>query len=296
MRHFSCASVLVLASLTAVAHPGSGIVAVSDTAAITGDALTNGIWRFEVGKDPARLAPKFHCHWVTKGRDGHLYAESLGERGGAWETSIYRLDARGAAKTPVASSVDSVHGVFLVDVSGEIVHQAGDKLVVDLPGGGMKPFRGSGRPAEGVRRLSGIKGLAWGPDGSLYASDGDRILRAGSDGVLREVAKLEGKVVDPLYGGVDERAIAWGLAVDDRSAIFAAAPALGKVLRIAVDGKQDVISRSEDGWAAIGVAVSGRAVFLLESKTTERDNFGPRVKLLPPGGPARLVGTINGDR
>jgi len=296
MRRFSICAILVLAPLTAAAHPGNGIVAVSDTAAITGDALTNGIWRFEDGKEPSRLAPEFHCHWVTKGRNGHLYAEALGERGGAWETSVYRLDAHGAPKTSVASTVESVHGVFLVDVSGEVVHQAGDKLVVDLPGGGIKAFRGSGKPAEGLRNLAGIKGMAWGPDGSLYASDRDRILRAGSDGVLREIAKLEGEVVDPLYGGVDEQAIAWGLAVDDRGTIFAAAPALGKVLKIAADGKQHVISRSENGWAAIGVAVSGRAVFLLESKTTEGHNFGPRVRLLPPVGPARLVGAINGER
>jgi len=292
LKHGLRAFVVSVAFLNTFAHPGSGIVAASDSAVITGDALSNGVWRFEVGKEPVRLVDKFHCHWVTKGRDGRLYAESLGERGGAWETSIYRLTAGGKTDVPVKSAVESVHGVFLVDTSGEIVHQEKDRLVVDVAGGGTKPFRGSGLTAPGVSKLAGIKGMAWGPDGALYASDRDRVLRAGADGVLKEVAKIEGPVVDKLYSGADEKAVAWGLAVDGQGAIFAAAPALGKVLKIA-GGKTEVIATSDGAWRAIGVAVSGRTVFLLETKTTDRENFGPRVRVLVPGGAARLIGTVN---
>jgi hypothetical protein len=291
-----CAPILaVFGCMTAAAHPGNGIIAVSETTAITGDAISNGVWRFEIGKTPSRLADKFHCHWVTKGRDGKLYAETLGERGGAWETSIYRLDDRGAVTTPVASKVDAAHGIFLVDGSGAIVYQSGDTLVADLPDGRTTPFRGTGSPAPGAGKLGVVKALSWGPAGSLYASDGDRVLRAGSDGVLKEVAKIDGPVVETLYAGANGKAMAWGLAVDDEGTIYAAVPALGVTLKIRADGKRTTIARSEKGWAAIGVAVSGRAVFLLESKTTERDNYGPRVRRVMPDGASQLLGLINGE-
>ena len=296
-RHrVSVLAILAVTSwLSAEAHPGNGIIATSETTAITGDAISNGLWRFELGKAPARLADKFHCHWVTKGRDGKLYAESLHERGGAWQTSIYRLDDRGAVKAPVASNVDAAHGIFLVDPSGAVVYQSGGKLVIETPGGKPKPFRGMGVLAKGLSKLLGIKALSWGPDGSVYASDGARVLRAGSDGVLKEVAKLDGPIVDKLYTGNSGTPIAWGLAVDDRGTIYAAVPALGKTVRIEPDGHLTVIAGSEDGWRGIGVAVCGNAVFLLESKTTERDNYGPRVRLISADGSSKLIGQINAD-
>jgi hypothetical protein len=274
---------------------GNGIIAESETSAITGDAISNGVWRFEIGKSPARLADKFHCHWVTRGLDGKLYAETLHERGGAWETAIYRLDDRGAVTTPIASGVDASHGIFLVDAAGAVVYQSGDRLVVDGPNGMTKPFRSAGTLAGGHGTLGSVKAMTWGADGALYASDGNRVLRAGPDGVLKEVAKLEEPVVEKLYAGDGGQAIAWGLAVDERGTIYAAVPAFGKTLKIGRDGKQAVVARSDNGWVAIGVAVSKGTVFLLESKTTARNNFGPRVRVVTAAGTSRLIGQINAD-
>ena len=121
------------------------------------------------------------------------------------------------------------------------------------------------------------------------------MLRAGSDGVLKEVAKLDGPVVEALYASAGGKAMAWGLAVDDQGTVYAAVPALGETLKIGADGKRTTIARSEKGWATVGVAVSGRAVFLLESKTTERNNYGPRVRRVMPGGSPQLLGLINGE-
>jgi hypothetical protein len=66
-------------------------------------------------------------------------------------------------------------------------------------------------------------------------------------------------------------------------------------LKVGTDGKRTTIARSDKGWAAIGVAISGRAVFLLECKTTERNNYGPRVRRVMPGGASQLLGVINGE-
>ena len=158
---------------------------------------------------------------------------------------------------------------------------------------GKRRSTGSGNVAKGGTKLAAVKAMAWGPAGALYASDGTRILRAGSDGVLKEVAKLHGDVIERLYTSADGNALVWGLAVDAGGVVYAAVPAMGKVLRIAADVKQEVIARSEDGWTAIGVAVFGSRVFLLECKTALRSNYGPRVRRLIGDGKSEVLGVVN---
>ena len=96
---------LLTLPIVASAHPGNGIVALSDRAVITGDALHNAVWRFEKGKVPVKLTggTRFHCHWVTKGLDGRLYSETLSERSGRWVDTAFRMDSQGANPSEVAS-------------------------------------------------------------------------------------------------------------------------------------------------------------------------------------------------
>ena len=62
-------------STAAFAHPGGGIIALSENSAIIADPVENFIWLVEKGQDPKRLVSKFHGHWLTRGLDGNVYAE-----------------------------------------------------------------------------------------------------------------------------------------------------------------------------------------------------------------------------
>src|SRR5215207_4222439 len=99
---------------SALAHPGGGIVALSESSAVVTDATENFIWLVESGKDPKRLVSKIHPHWMTRGRDGNLYTEAFGERGGAWPTAAFRLDAETGTITPVADHAEVPASVFAV--------------------------------------------------------------------------------------------------------------------------------------------------------------------------------------
>ncbi|MBS1713084.1 MAG: hypothetical protein JST30_01970 [Armatimonadetes bacterium] len=291
MLKASFVTVLAGSALFAGAHPGNGIVALSATSVLTGDALHNGIWRFEAGVKPKKLVDRFHCHWVTKGLDGRLYAETLHESGGAWRSSVHRLKPDGRYDRAVTSSVDALHGVFLVDKEGSLVHQEKGVLVTDR-GGRTSLFRGSGSPEGKLGALGQVRALAWGPDGDLYASDGARILKAGRDGVLRLHAQIGGTVSDKLYADDRGRPNVWSLTVGSDGSLYAAVPSIGRVVRIARDGRQTVVSKSEGGWATTGVACHGKTVFLLESRTVGNSNEGPRVRSVGAGGTVTLVGTV----
>ncbi len=142
--------VLIVVPTLGLGHPGNGIVALSANAALTGDAIRNALWRFQSGQAPRNLTGRlpFHCHWVTRGLDGRLYAETLSQRSGRWMQTVYRLDAQGGNPVEVASAPEGRFGVFAVDREGGIVTTTPTGLQVFRKGTGS-PFRGSGRPARG---------------------------------------------------------------------------------------------------------------------------------------------------
>jgi len=277
-------------AMCVTAHPGNGIVALSAKSVVTGDALHNGVWKFEVGKAPVKLVERFHCHWVTKGLDGRLYAETLHETGGAWKSSVHLLKADGRYDKAVASTVDAIHGIFLIDRNGALVHQEKDRLVSDL-GGQIRAFRGHGRPENPQPGLETVRALAWGPNGMLFAAQGTDILKAGKDGVLRRHATIEGPLTDRLYADKNGSPAIWSLAVAGDGSLYAVVPAMGRVVRM-TSGRQTVIATDKGGWATTGVAVYGSTVFLLQSRTVGNRNEGPRVRSIDEKGRVVDLGRV----
>lgn len=296
MRIASIASIATCAFLggAVFAHPGNGIVALSATAVLTGDALHNGIWRFEKGKAPVKLTgdQRFHCHWVTKGLDGRFYAETLSERNGAWTDSVFRLDSNGANPSEIAHGNEGAFGVFAVGRSGEIVHQTRSSISAWLSGRNT-PFRSSGLVASGSPALGAVNAFAWAPNDVLYLADGPHIRRIGSDGVVRLVTRIDEKSTHPLYAGQNGSIRIWGLAVSASGNLFVAIPSMGATMRIDKEGRRRIVARGSDGWQATGVAVYGETIFLLESKTQGNRNFGPRVRSIMPDGSSVILGTAS---
>lgn len=272
-----------------LAHPGGGIVALGPDRILTGDAVGNGVWLFGTSR-PTRQLSDFHCHWITRGLDGNLYAEKQGERNGEWVVTIYRLDQQG--KNPERLWTSTIaHSVFTADRQGRLVFPDGGRLVTREASGRLAAFRGDGRPVAGEPPFDSVGALVWGPGDALYLCDGPHVRKVGSDGKARILKTFEGKPTFEMYGGRSGARV-WGLAVDGESRVYAALTSHGQVVRIAPNGQTSVAARSSDDWHATGVAVHGDTLFLLETKLEGNRNLGPRVRRIAADGRATILGTV----
>lgn len=280
--------ILIVFSLcpAAAAHPGGGLVAMDENTVIFGDPMNNIVWRLEKGRKPYPLMKGIHPHWVTRGADGHIYAEGFQEIGGA----LFRVGFGGAEHRKIAGETDINTLVFAVGKRGEIIFQKGSKIMERSLDGTVRSFRNAGGVAKGDPPLQQVIAYSWANDGTLYLSDAGNLRRIDSDGVVRFVAKVEGKLIEPkIWNSIDAPRI-WSIAGDNGKRIYMALPDLGQVVRIDTDGSQHIVDRSADGWRVTAVATFENSVFLLESP--ESTNAGQRVRVIRASEKTELLGQI----
>lgn len=277
---------LLLVPVAVAAHPGGGLIAVDADTVIFGDAMYNVVWRLEKGRKPQALVKNLHVHWTTRGLDGHVYSESFQEMGGA----LFRIPLDGGKHVKVAEESHIRVLVFAVGKRGEIIFQKAGQIMERSPDGTVRRFRGSGEVATGEPPLQEVIAYHWAADETLYLSDGNYLRRAGRDGVVRMVARVEGKLIKPQIWNATGAPRIWSIATDARKRIFTALPDLGQVVRIDPDGSQHVVDRSAVGWRVTGVATFGDSVFMLES--SDSTNAGQRVRVLRGSGKVELLGQI----
>jgi hypothetical protein len=240
----------------------------------------------EKGKKPQALMKNFHAHWTTRGLDSHIYSESFQEIGGA----AFRIDLDGGKHVKVAEESHVAALVFAVGKRGELIFQKGAQIVERTPGGTVTRFRGSGDVAKGEPPLQQVIAYNWAADETLYLSDGSHLRRVGSDGVVRLVARIDGKLIEPKIWNSTDAPRIWSIAIDERKRIYTALPDIGQVVRIDPDGSQHVVNRSIGGWRVTAVATFGESVFLLESSDSTND--GQRVRVIRDYGRVELLGQI----
>jgi sugar lactone lactonase YvrE len=124
-------------------------------------------------------------------------------------------------------------------------------------------------------QLGGIKGLAVGPDGSLYASYPKAVLKVTT--VLNPVIVVDCDK-DPSSSG-DAPSLR-GLAVDGRGTIYAAATGCRCVIKITPDGHAETTLKAQAPWSPTGVALRGDDLFILEYKVIDdaAHKYVPRVR------------------
>lgn len=276
---------LIIPTVTA-AHPGGGLIAMDANTVIFGDSMYNAVWRLEKGKKPQALIKNFHAHWTTRGLDGHIYSESFQEIGGA----AFRINLDGGKPVKVAEESQIEASVFAIGKRGEFIFQKGAQIMELPPGGAVKRFRGSGDVSKGEPPLQQVIAYNWATDGTLYISDGNHLRRVGSDGVVRLVARIDGKLIEPKIWNSTGAPRIWSIAIDGRKHIYTALPDIGQVVRIDTDGSQHVIDRSVGGWRVTAVATFNDSVFLLESSDSTND--GQRVRIIRSSGKVELLGQI----
>jgi hypothetical protein len=270
----------------AAAHPGGGLIALDANTVIFGDSMYNAVWRLQKGRKQQALVKNFHAHWTTRGLDGRIYSESFQEMGGA----AFRLDLDGGQPVKVAEESQVAALVFAVGKRGELIFQKGAQIVERYPDGSVRRFRGSGEVAQGEPPLQQIIAYNWGADGTLYLSDGRQLRRVGSDGVVRLVARIDGRLIEPKIWNSTGAPRIWSMAIDDRKRIYTALPDIGQVIRIDPDSSQQIIDGTVTGWRVTAVATFGDSVFWLES--SDSTNAGQRVRVFRGSGKGELLGQI----
>ena len=127
--------------------------------------------------------------------------------------------------------------------------------------------------------IGGVTGIASGPDGSLFLTDGSLLLKVTMPGrVLTVVAKVlvsdcPDDLPMPHVRGAPPTPFLRGLAVDSERAVYAAANRCRAVLKITPDGKVTTILRAAAPWSPTGVAVADGVVYVQEYDFPEA---GPR--------------------
>lgn len=280
------ALLLLLIPVAAAAHPGGGLIALDANTVIFGDSMYNAVWRLEKGKKPQALIKNFHAHWTTRGLDGQLYSESFQEIGGA----AFRIALDGGKHVKVAEESEVAALVFAVGKRGELIFQKGARIMERPPGGTLKRFRGSGDVAKGEPPLQQVIAYTWAADGTLYLSDGIHLRRVGSDGVVRLVTRIEGKLIEPKIWNSTGAPRIWSIAIDEHRRIYTALPDIGQVVRLDADGSQHVVDQSVGDWRVTAVATFGDSVFLLESSAATND--GQRVRVIRGSGSVELLGQV----
>jgi sugar lactone lactonase YvrE len=283
------ALLFLLLPVAVAAHPGGGLIALDVNTVIFGDSTYNTVWRLEKGKKPQALVKKFHAHWTTRGLDGHIYSESFQEMGGA----LFRIPLDGGKHVKVAEESDLQTLVFAVGKRGELIFQKAAQIMERSADGTVRRFRGSGEVAKGEPPLQQVIAYHWAADETLYLSDGNNLRRAGSDGVVRLVARVDGKLIEPKIWNSTGAPRIWSIATDGRKRIYSALPDTGEVVRIDPDGSQHVIDRSAGGWRVTAVATFGDSVFLLES--SDSSNAGQRVRVIRGDGKTEMLGQVPSD-
>lgn len=279
-------ALLILIPFAATAHPGGGLIALDANTVIFGDSMYNSIWRLERGKKPQALVKNFHAHWTTRGLDGQIYSESFQEMGGA----AFRIDLATGKHVKVAEESDIAVLVFAVGKQGEIIFQKGSQIMERSRSGRVTPFRRRGDVAQGQPPLQQVIAYSWATDGALYLSDGSHLRRAGSDGVVRLVARIDGKLIEPKIWNSTGAPRIWSIAIDDQRRIFMALPDIGHVVRLDPDGSQHVVDKSVGGWRVTAVATFGDSVFMLESSDSTND--GQRVRVIRGSGNVEMLGQV----
>src|ERR1700741_750338 len=211
---------LLVLPVAVAAHPGGGLIALDMNTVIFGDSMYNAVWRLEKGKRPQALVKNFNAHWTTRGMDGHVYSESFQEMGGA----LFRIPLDGGKHVKVAEESDVQTAVFAVGKHGELIFQKAAQIIERSADGTVRRFRGSGETAKGEPPLLPVIAYHWAADETLYLSDGNNLRRVGSDGVVRLVARIDGKLIEPKIWNSTGAPRIWSIATDERKRIYAALP------------------------------------------------------------------------
>jgi sugar lactone lactonase YvrE len=295
-----------LFSDTALAHEGWGIVVDRQGQIYFSDIPTNTIWRI-TREGNLETVTRQHSHALVLAEDGSIYGTQ--EHGAAAVGSVWRIASDGSFSnvfTPARDFPLNLHP-FIIDRDGNIYStnsisfpNQSDKAMlmrstpdgnITIIAGGTRGHRdGQGSEAQ----FSGIDGMAWATDGSLYITDGVYVRRITMDGVVTTLGR--GALTIPSYGED-----LMGLAVSPSGSVYVADYSQRRLLQLMPDGNTRTIAETGLIWSPTGITMVGEDLYVLEHLRMPLVILGDigigayaRVRRISPDGTFTRIATVWG--
>jgi len=287
---------------TASAHPATGIVV--DRAGNVYFSDLETISKLDAkGRKTVFLAGVNgrHIHELSIDDAGNVYGAnvSYNPTNETWPSAIWKMTPEGKftyllepTENPprgMSNWLDRAGNMYLIDQNNHtktqtlLLRRDAAGKVSTLAGSAYGHKDGTGTAA----RFSSVGGMAFGPDGSLYLTDGSSVRRVSMEGIVTTVAKdLNFKTLEDrptLFGGAHGNLT--GLSVDTNGSIYVADAGNRRLLKITANGRVEVVYRAEPPFFPNGVfAITSGDIYVLEvGFALPNISSGPRVRRLSTG-------------
>ena len=257
----------VLVTSAASAHEGWGIVVTRSGEIYVADIPADVVWRVSPNGKVEKVVTRKHSHALVLDSAGNLYGTNphftLPIR------TVWRLTPDGQLTDIIPSPENFPLGLqsFIMDEQGNMYSVSAPNretrellLLKRSPEGEITSLAGSMKGhADGTGRevkFMGIDGMAWGPSGDLFVTDGPYVRRVTRDGVVTTIA---GPLTEPVW----EEDLS-GIAVDTNGDIYVADCASRRILKVTPAGAVSTFLHTGSLWTPTGVTVTPDGVFTLE--------------------------------
>ena len=304
---FSVIMVVVVAeclflAFRAQAHPANGIVVDRSGNVYFSDLET--VWKLDANGKKTVFRPGVsgrHVHELSIDEEGNVYGADISYNPATkrWPSDVWKMTPDGKVTyllettehPPRGMSIwrDRTGNMYFVDQNNHtktqtlLLRRQPDGNVSTLAGSVYGHKDGTGAAAN----FSSVGGMAFGPDGSLYLTDGTSVRRVSMDGAVVTIAgdlNFKTREDQPtLFGGAYGSLT--GLTVDANGNVYVADAGNRRLLKITSGGKVEVVYRAEPPFFPNGVfATAAGDVYVLEVGFALPSTWsGPRVRKLSSG-------------
>lgn len=249
---------------SATAHPGIGIV--RDARGYIFYTDLHHVWQIAPDGAKSIAVRDVHTHELYLDAEGNLYGEHLRYEGDAtrkWRHRVWKRSPDGSISDVIPEREGFLTGYsFVRDQAGAMYWaNRGDKTIIHK----RTPAGQTSTLAEIPSRDTGWLHAA--PDGTLYTSDNDDILRIAPDGRINTLAR---DLAIPPSGRprIGQRHDIMGLWLDPADNLYVAVTITRQVKKIDPQGQVTVVATSERPWSPTGGLVSPDGdLWILESST-----------------------------